>query len=318
MNVVDFVRGLGTIFFIMCVAGAVAYVGDRVGHQVGRRRLTLFNIRPRYTSTIVAVGTGMIIALVVITAAIIANQQVKTAFFHLNAINQEITALQAKEQQLNAKITTGRLAVLPGTSMVPFGEIIKQSFTADQREAAVKAFAAKSIEYMNANAQFYGLKKFKPPADFDKQLTDFSNATKMQALLAQGNVVLTIAADQNLFVNDPIHFEIIPTSDILVFPKGQPIAEIKIPGNSGANVNQAVTELQQLVAANAVRRVPMPDYLADHINIVQSVPSASDMQNLFKQPGTYYLIAYAAEDVYPHTSPYNIQITLGLQSIPNK
>ena len=87
MQVIDIVRGIGIVLFIALVAGGIAYVGDRVGHQVGRKRLTLFGIRPRYTSTIIAVGTGMIIALVVTLAAIIASQQVKTAFFRLNSIN---------------------------------------------------------------------------------------------------------------------------------------------------------------------------------------------------------------------------------------
>ena len=58
-------RGTGIVIFIVVLAGVIAYLGDRVGHQVGRKRLTLFNIRPRYTSTIIAVATGMIIALVI-------------------------------------------------------------------------------------------------------------------------------------------------------------------------------------------------------------------------------------------------------------
>jgi len=84
MNFVEIVRGIGNLAFVMVLAGAVAYVGDRVGHQVGRRRLSLYGIRPRYTSTIIAIATGMIIALVVSLAAIFASQQVKTAFFKLN------------------------------------------------------------------------------------------------------------------------------------------------------------------------------------------------------------------------------------------
>jgi len=40
MNWVDFFRGTGTTLLIMAVAGAIAYVGDRVGHQVGRRRFS--------------------------------------------------------------------------------------------------------------------------------------------------------------------------------------------------------------------------------------------------------------------------------------
>jgi uncharacterized protein (DUF3084 family) len=81
VNFVEIIRGIGNVFVVMAIAGAVAYVGDRVGHQVGRRRLTLFGIRPRYTSTIIAIGTGMVIALVVSVVAIFASQQVKTAFF---------------------------------------------------------------------------------------------------------------------------------------------------------------------------------------------------------------------------------------------
>ena len=56
VNFVEFIRGVGNVLFVMLIAGAVAYVGDRVGHQVGRKRLSLFGIRPRYTSTIVAIG----------------------------------------------------------------------------------------------------------------------------------------------------------------------------------------------------------------------------------------------------------------------
>ncbi|HMD02671.1 MAG TPA: DUF3084 domain-containing protein, partial [Candidatus Baltobacteraceae bacterium] len=55
--------GSALILAIVLIAGSIAYVGDRVGHYVGRRRLSLFGLRPKYTSTIVAVGTGMVIAL---------------------------------------------------------------------------------------------------------------------------------------------------------------------------------------------------------------------------------------------------------------
>ena len=75
--------GLLVVIIIIVMAGAIAYVGDRVGHQVGRKRLTLFGLRPKYTSTIVAVGTGMLIALIVTLGALAASSYVRTAFFRL-------------------------------------------------------------------------------------------------------------------------------------------------------------------------------------------------------------------------------------------
>ena len=61
--------GIISVFGITIVAGAIAYIGDRVGHQVGRKRMTLFGLRPKYTSTLVAVWRGLPSSLRVCRAA---------------------------------------------------------------------------------------------------------------------------------------------------------------------------------------------------------------------------------------------------------
>ncbi|MGD1067799.1 MAG: DUF3084 domain-containing protein, partial [Vulcanimicrobiaceae bacterium] len=69
--------GVLSVLGIAIVAGGIAYIGDRVGHQVGRKRLTLFGLRPKYTSTIVAVVTGMMIAVSVTLIALLASSEVR-------------------------------------------------------------------------------------------------------------------------------------------------------------------------------------------------------------------------------------------------
>ncbi len=76
----------------------------------------------------------MFIALVVSLAAIFASEQVKTAFFKLNSINQQITELQARQRDLEAKVNNGRLVLPVDTLMVPFYRIIPQA--ASPRAAA--------------------------------------------------------------------------------------------------------------------------------------------------------------------------------------
>src|SRR6202158_529448 len=88
--------GILSVFGITIVAGVIAYIGDRVGHQVGRKRLTMFGLRPKYTSTIVAVATGMLIALSVTLVALVASNLVRTAFFRLGNIQARINALEAQ------------------------------------------------------------------------------------------------------------------------------------------------------------------------------------------------------------------------------
>ncbi len=163
MNIVEIVRGIGNLLAVMAIAGAVAYVGDRVGHQVGRRRLSLFGIRPRYTSTIVAIATGVIIALVVSLVAIFASQEVKIAFFKLNSINQQITELQERQRDLEAKVNNGRLVLPVDTLMVPFYRIIPQSASAAQRLTTIRDYYFFAIKYVNATYPRLGPQAVRDP-----------------------------------------------------------------------------------------------------------------------------------------------------------
>ena len=160
MSFVEIVRGIGNVAFVMVIAGGVAYVGDRVGHQVGRRRLSLFGIRPRYTSTIVAIATGMVIALVVTLGAIFASQQVKTAFFKLNSINAQINELQARQRDLETKVNTGRLVFPVDTLMVPFYRIIDQSASSAQRLSTIRDYYFFAVKYVNATYPRLGLRPY--------------------------------------------------------------------------------------------------------------------------------------------------------------
>jgi hypothetical protein len=309
MNFVDIVRGIGNVAVVMVVAGAVAYVGDRVGHQVGRRRLTLYGIRPRYTSTIVAIATGMVIALVVTLVAIFASQEVKTAFFRLSALDAQIADLQARERELETKVNQGRLVWPVDTLMVPFYRIIAQTATPAQQLAQTRAFYFNAVKYVNANYPRLGLRPYKNPPDVDKRLES------IVAQLPSANAMLTVTSDQNLFVGDQIHFQISVTEDKRGYQKGQVIAQLTIPGKSGANINIAVFQLLNEVTAVA-RRLGLPNFLADNVQPLQLLPNPTQMQEMIAKPGAYVLTAFAAEDFYPHTGGIPIVIVLTQQPAP--
>ncbi len=309
MSFVDILRGTGNVLIILVIAGAVAYVGDRVGHQVGRRRLTLFGMRPRYTSTIVAVATGVVIALVVTLVAILASAQVKTAFFRLSALNSQIVALQQREQQLQAKVTTGRIVLPPGELITPFRLILEQTQSQERREQQLKAFYREVVRYINGTYPSLGLRPYVVPRNVDKTLRAFLNDPAMQSELAQSNVMVTAVSDQNLFVNDAFHFSLTAVPDVRVLSRGQLVAQIDIPGNSGANINIALRELLAHVTINA-EYAHMPPYLATYVQPTELVPDIREMQTMLSRSGLYYLTAYAADDIYPHTGAISIAIVL--------
>jgi uncharacterized protein (DUF3084 family) len=56
---------LGSVVFafllIMVAGGLIAYFGDRLGYQMGKKRVTLFGLRPRHTATTLTVISGVVI-----------------------------------------------------------------------------------------------------------------------------------------------------------------------------------------------------------------------------------------------------------------
>jgi uncharacterized protein (DUF3084 family) len=54
------------VFFLLLIplAGFIAWAGDRIGHKTGKKRQSLFGLRPRHTAMVFTIGSGMAIAFV--------------------------------------------------------------------------------------------------------------------------------------------------------------------------------------------------------------------------------------------------------------
>lgn len=88
--------GIGFIFLLMLVGGVAAYWGDRVGMIVGRKRLSVLGLRPKHTSQVVAVGTGVFIVLITLTTLLIVSNSVRTALFGMDALQASVIELSAE------------------------------------------------------------------------------------------------------------------------------------------------------------------------------------------------------------------------------
>ena len=56
---------MGTAFLILlllALCGFIAYIGDLLGRRFGKKRLTLFGMRPKHTAIILTIATGVVIA----------------------------------------------------------------------------------------------------------------------------------------------------------------------------------------------------------------------------------------------------------------
>jgi len=317
MQFIDLLRGTGIVVFIVVLAGVIAYAGDRIGHQVGRKRLTIFNIRPRYTSTIIAVATGMVIALVVTLGAIFAFNEVKTAFFHLNQINAEIAKAQARATELERKVNNGRLVIGVGTPMGNAAARIPQGASPELRRQLIRQLYDQTVSYVNRLYTPLGLKPFKAPANVQKVLDEYADSPEMRATLAEGDVLVLAAADQNLYLHDPIHFGITPPiPDRLMYRRGDAIAQETVPGGKNVSAQLALAELLGNFVPQKAAQDGFPSYFLSNVVPVQTIPpNPAQMQTMLaSHSGNFVMTAFAATDIYPHT--FGIPVVVVLQKIP--
>ena len=310
--ILDYLRGAANVALIMIVAGAIAYVGDRVGHQVGRRRLTLFGIRPRYTSTIVAIGTGMLIAFSVTMIALLASKEVRTAFFRLSQLNTQIATLRSQEQALEAKVNRAQLVVPVGELMVPFFVKIDKGEPVDKRMAQIDAFYREAVDFMNTTYVVRGLKRYTPPANFEQRLQQEFGTPEVTNLSAATDLLLTVTAPQNLYRDDELTFDVNVFPDSLIVARGGQVSPpLRIPAGAHASAALAINELQQYVSTVARSELHLPTFLANNVQVTQAYPSLADMQKLLSSgKGSFVMTAYAAQDIYPHTGGVPIVVTL--------
>lgn len=88
--------GVGFVLLLVVVGGFAAYQGDKVGMIVGRRRLSILGLRPRYTSRIITIFTGVTIVLFTLVSLIVLSDSVRQALFGVDRLKQAVEVLSVE------------------------------------------------------------------------------------------------------------------------------------------------------------------------------------------------------------------------------
>jgi uncharacterized protein (DUF3084 family) len=93
------VGGFVLVVLLIITGGVIAFIGDRIGMKIGKKRLTLLGMRPRYTSMIITVFTGVVIAAASVTVMSIVSEDVRTALFHMKEVKQALATSESRYEE---------------------------------------------------------------------------------------------------------------------------------------------------------------------------------------------------------------------------
>jgi hypothetical protein len=308
--------GIGLVLLITIVAGGIAYIGDRVGHQVGRKRLTLFGLRPKYTSTIVAVATGMLIALSVTLVALVGSQQVRTAFFRLSQLNAQINQLQAQaaEQQNELNTTRNSSIVLERGAPVAVGYVVDVTQSEAQQMKGFSTFFDDTVRSANVTAERLGLlpdnKRSSDPDVRAGLLTELREAREHFASIGDANVPILFLpiAPNNLFRDERITFTFGAWADRLLYTNGEEVAHIDVEGGRPIGAPDYRLLVTRATEALVKRGMPVP-FLGPPSGFDPARFEAATSQ-LARVRGRFRLVARSEGPLYPHTGIFSLAVSL--------
>ncbi|MCD7954070.1 MAG: DUF3084 domain-containing protein [Synergistaceae bacterium] len=94
---------------LIIVSALVSWAGDVIGMKLGKKRITFLKIRPKYTSRIISVLTGVGIAIATIFVLSAASEQVRTALFSMQVIQRQLISM-SEELKKNEE-SMGRMEI---------------------------------------------------------------------------------------------------------------------------------------------------------------------------------------------------------------
>ncbi len=250
------------VFSIIVLAGVIAYLGDILGRRIGKKKLSLFKLRPRYTAILMSVITGILIAAITLLILSIASQDVRTALFGMEELKSQITQLEEREKELQSykasleeqvKTLTGSVEELKSQRQSLQEEIqtlqveltrLRESILAIRRgeivfqdeEEILRVVAPKGMDDKEADNYLLSIIKqgediaLQRGAGLDKEiqravfvLEDNFNETKEKLKNSEVPLVIRLVASINTLRGEPVIARFITEENKKVFSAGEVI-----------------------------------------------------------------------------------------------
>jgi uncharacterized protein (DUF3084 family) len=254
--------GVLLIPILIAISGGIALVGNAVGRGIGRRRLSLFGLRPRHTALVVTVVTGMLITLLTLVVMLLLSAEARVALFRLNAVLQET---RSQEDRLKV-LAQGDIAYLNNQEVVR--DVIdgrQPSEAIRQRVRAVVARAAGLAREngIGPNSQGDAIVLTPPKATWD----DVAHLIELR----RADTVLRLVAAENTLKGEPLPVFFQLFDNRLIYTAGTVLGEGAIDGRQSRPV--IASELLRLADQSALQArgqvLPPPFTLVTVVPVAQ-------------------------------------------------
>jgi uncharacterized protein (DUF3084 family) len=94
------------IFTVIIISGLIAFIGDWVGLKIGKKRVTIFGLRPHHTAIVITIISGILIAIITVTMLAISSNDVRTALFGMEELKEKLSYLSREVELRNTQLSS--------------------------------------------------------------------------------------------------------------------------------------------------------------------------------------------------------------------
>ncbi len=136
------------IFLLVAVlAGGIAMLGNQLGRKIGRRKMTVFGMRPRHTSIFITTITGSLIACLTLALAMVFSKDVRDA---VKGVQEQVEKLESRAVDLQKQLGVLMGEIRRGTIIWNYEErIALNTIPAGADEEAVARIIGAMLKYAN-------------------------------------------------------------------------------------------------------------------------------------------------------------------------
>ncbi len=89
--------GIRLMFLLAVMGGLIAYIADKLGSKIGKKKLSVFGLRPHDTSVLLTVLSGVLISLFSVGILAVSSESARTALFGMEKLQKELSRLTAEK-----------------------------------------------------------------------------------------------------------------------------------------------------------------------------------------------------------------------------
>ncbi len=276
---------------LLLVSGLIAFIGDNVGRSIGRKRLSVLNLRPRHTAIAITVMTGVVIALFTVSILFATSADVRTAIFGLDKLRSlinerthELEKIKSDKQSLLDEISKLTMTLDDSRKEIDILNKTKDNLSKEIQTARSGKLLFSVNDMLSSTSipptkNIASIKSIliKLLADTDsviKRITggpnrhylvmpqkELEEAAGFLATKDTTNIVRVVSA-RNVIAGEeiPVHFEIFENKSI--YNRGEIIASAIINGSKTLpEIEQSVKNLLSQVNEIAINKGIMPNAL---------------------------------------------------------